>query len=197
MKKYTYQLLFITTFIIFLQSCTVTFVQPYDEKLVDATDAFYKSTSLALENARLNSPDSRRLKEGEDASSNSGHISKYENTYSKLKIEANALIIRSLVNSEKVDKTVTGAHDQINTLISESLPSNCTNGEATIPGQITLTVQNYLDLKCLVTYWEVQHRNAPNEILTKHNWEVRQRPLMQMIVDIQKAESFKKVAKVN
>lgn len=197
MIKHNYLIFTAAFLVLFLQACTVTFVQPYDEKLVERTEAFYKTTALAIETARVNSPNTRKLNNGEEPSSNSGHLSKYENTYAKLKIDANSLIIRALVNSEKVDAIAVDAHDEINKLISESIPSNCAGSNAEISGQITLTVQNYLDLKCLITHWEVQHKQAPNEILTRHNWEARQRPLMQMIVDIQKSESFKKVAQVN
>jgi hypothetical protein len=180
-----------------VQSCTVTFVQPYDEKLVDATEAFYKETSLAIEEAKEKSPVSRVNIDPGKASDNSGHLSKHTMFYSKAKVNANALIIRAMVNSGKVDKIGLTIQSEIDEVISKALPSNCKNDHASISGQITLTLQNYLDLKCLVTHWEVQHKNAPNEILKKVNWEGRQVSLMGMIVSIQRAETFKAEATVD
>lgn len=177
--------------LLMVQSCTVTLVQPYDEKLVEATESFYKDTALAIESAREKAPLNRALPDGTVPSDNPGHISKYKNFYSNAKVSANSLIIRAMVNTEKVDKIAVDIHSQIETLISESLPSNCINDRAQITGDITLTLQNYLDLKCLVTHWEVQHTQAPHSILKKTNWESRQVTLMGMIVSIQKAESFK------
>lgn len=180
-----------------VQSCTVTFVQPYDEKLVTATEEFYKETALGLEKARENSPKSRDIPNGSDASDNPGHLSKHTNFYSNAKIAANSLIIRAMINTEKVDKVADNVHKQIETLISQSLPSNCDSEKSQITGTVTLTLQNYLDLKCLVTHWEIQHTKAPNQVLKKSNWESRQISLMGMIVSIQKAESFKTNAIVN
>lgn len=188
---------FVLFFILLVQSCTVTFVQPYDEKLVDATESFYKDTSLAIEEAREKSPLNRNNIDPNKPEENSGHLSKHAMFYSKAKVNANALIIRAMVNSGKVDKIAVNTHVEIEEVISKSLPSNCANDRATISGQITLTLQNYLDLKCLVTHWEVQHKNAPNEVLKKVNWESRQVSLMGMIVSIQKAESFKTEATVD
>lgn len=189
--------LFVLFLILFVQSCTVTFVQPYDEKLVDATESFYKDTSLAIESAREKSPVNRDNVDPSKPEENSGHLSQYASFYSKAKVNANALIIRAMVNSGKVDKIAANTHIEIEEVISKSLPSNCKNDRAAISGQITLTLQNYLDLKCLVTHWEVQHKSAPHEILKKVNWESRQVSLMGMVVSIQKAESFKKEAKVD
>jgi hypothetical protein len=182
---------------LFIQGCTVTFVQPYDEKLVDATESFYKLAANKIEEARAKAPDSRELKEGEAAESNSGHISHFVSTYSTLKIEANSLVIRALVSSGQVDEMALPVHQKIEDIISRSVPSNCAGASASIGGPITLTVQNYLDLKCLVVHWSVQHEQAPNKILKKSNWESRQIALMNMIISLQKAESFKKVANVD
>jgi len=189
--------LFVLFFILLVQSCTVTFVQPYDEKLVEATESFYKETSLAIEEAREKSPLNRNGIDPNKPEENTGHLSKYTTFYSKAKVNANALIIRAMVNSGKIDKIAKNIHKVIEEVISKSLPSNCDNERATISGEITLTLQNYLDLKCLVTHWEVQHKNAPYEVLKKVNWESRQVSLMGMIVSMQKAESFKTEASVN
>ncbi|KPH93088.1 hypothetical protein AMS58_19370 [Pseudoalteromonas porphyrae] len=180
-----------------VQACTVTVVQPYDEKLVSATEAFYKETALGLEKAREISPNNRNLPDGSTASDSLGHLSKHINFYSNAKIGANSLIIRAMINTEKVDKIATDVHKQIEKLISQSLPSNCSNDKAQVTGTVTLTLQNYLDLKCLITYWEVQHSTATHQILKKTNWESRQLSLMGMIVSIQKAESFKTKVTVN
>jgi hypothetical protein len=188
---------FVLFFILLVQSCTVTLVQPYDEKLVEATESFYKDTSLAIEDARERSPINRDNIDPNKPEENTGHFSKYTTFYSKAKVNANALIIRAMVNSGKIDKIATDIHKEIEEVISKSLPSNCENDRATISGEITLTLQNYLDLKCLVTHWEVQHKGAPYEVFRKSNWESRQLSLMRMIVNIQKAESFKTEATVN
>lgn len=209
--------------ILLVQSCTVTFVQPYDEKLVDSTEAFYKDTSLAIEKARAKSPTSRKVNapatpginpdlvaqqslfhadekvNGSPVSPsvNPGHVSQHELFYAMTKVNANALIIRAMVNSGKVDDIARKAHQEINEVISQAIPTNCDGEKALISGNITLTLQNYLDLKCLVTTWQIQHDNAPNQILKKTNWESRQRSLTSAIIAIQSAETFKAKAKVN
>lgn len=183
--------------LLMVQSCTVTFVQPYDEKLVESTEAFYKETALAIEKAREKSPINRNVPAGTKPNENVGHISKYKAFYSNAKIAANGLIIRAMVNTEKVDQIAVNVHTQIEDVISKSLPSNCAGDTAQITGEITLTLQNFLDLKCLITHWETQHNNAPNSILKKSNWESRQISLMGMIISIQKAEAFKTTATVN
>ncbi len=159
--------IFIVSVCFMLQACTVTLVQPYDEKLLDGTEAYYKQVSQEIEKARIASPKTRNLADGQSPSSSSGHISHFKNMYSKFKIDANALIIRAVVNSYQVDSVAGTIHKKIEDFISSSFPSNCEGSNAMIEGQVTLTVQNYLDLKCLVVHWETQHIDAPNQILKK------------------------------
>lgn len=180
-----------------LQACTVTFVQPYDEKLVDGTEAFYKEVSKGLIEAESKSLEHRNPVIPLKPESNPGHISHYKLFYSSAMVSANSLIIRAMVNRGKVDEIALSVHKEIETIISEAVPSNCKDGKSVITEKITLTLQNYLDLKCLISNWEVQHLSAQNETLKKGNWEGRQISLMNMIVNIQKAESFKYEAQVN
>lgn len=191
------QIFYLILSLFLLQACTLTLVQPYDEKLVDATESFYKETSQAIEQAKEVSLTHRNALVPSKLESNPGHLSHHVSLYAKAKIAANALIIRAMVNSERVNGKAMVPHKEIETLISQSLPSNCTDDKANITGNITLTLQNFLDLKCLITHWEKQHQVAPNQILKKVNWESRQVSLMGMIVSIQKAEAFKLVAKVD
>jgi len=192
----TNKLLFLSLVFI-VQSCTLTFVHPYDEKLLDATEAFYKTHSLGIEEARAKSPISRNDVNAANPEENPGHMSHFSVFYAKAKIDANALIIRALVNSGNVDDNAAELHGEINDFIASSLPSNCNNDTALVSDQITLTLQNYLDLKCLVTHWQVQHQKAPHQVLKKVNWESRQVSLMRLIMSMQKAEALKVTAVLN
>ncbi|WP_394202990.1 hypothetical protein [Shewanella waksmanii] len=187
---------YIATFLVLvstllLSACKLTLVQPYDEKLLSGTEAFYKSTALAIEQAREKSPKTRKLEPGQSAEQNSGYIGHYQSTYAKMRVDANALILRAMVNSGEVDSWAKTTQAKIDELITSAIPSNCASGKSNI-NDITLTVSNYLDLKCLVSYWQQQHEEAPNKILTSVNWESRQKSLMDMIIALQKTESFKK-----
>lgn len=180
--------------IVIISGCTtVKFVQPYDDSLITGIQEFYKSTAKFVENGKQVSPPTRP--DSEDLS-NKGHLSHYQDGYSNLVIEVNNLIIRSMVNSVKVDELGKSMQDKVEQLIDESIPSVCAGTQARLGKEFTsLTVKNFADLKCLVSRWKVQHENAPSKTLTSGDWQRRHTTLMNVVIEIQRAESFKQVEK--
>lgn len=182
-----------------LSACkNLTLVQPYDERLVDGTEAFYKVAAAFVENARAASPEQRPATASQG---DSGHLSEFESGYANLLVEANALLLRAMVNSSQVDKLGQTAQSKISEFISEQVPTNCQGSSAMLGEEfVSLTVQNFLDLKCLVSHWRVQHEQAPCkgsaqpaicQVLTNGAWQRRQMALTAMVFAIQQAESAK------
>ena len=180
--------------IVFISGCTtVKFVQPYDDSLITGIQEFYKSTAKFVENGRQVSPSTRPNSED---SSNKGHLSHYQDGYSNLLIEVNNLVIRSMVNSVKIGEIGQSMQAKVEQLIDESIPSVCAGTQALLGEEFTsLTVKNFADLKCLVSRWKVQHENAPSKTLTSGDWQRRHTTLMNMVIAIQQAESFKQIEK--
>ena len=184
-------ILFLLSFSYLTACTTVTFVQPYDEALVTGSQKFYTDTAQWLEQSRQRSPTQRP---DEEDPSSPGHVSQFVDGYNALMIAANGLIIRAMVNSVKVDELGQAAQTKVSEFIDERIPSVCVGNTADF-GQdfASLTVQNFADLKCLVTNWQTQHENAPAKTLVQPDWARRHRSLMTIILEIQKAESFKQV----
>jgi len=57
--------------------------------------------------------------------------------------------------------------------------------------RLTLTVRNFIDLKCLIATWDKQHKEAPGQVLTKVEWVNRHSALMSTVMSIESAETFK------
>lgn len=178
--------------------CAVTLVQPYDEKLLTDTEAIFKKASSMIDDGISNSP-----KTDEDRSVISkperhlAHASKFEGRYSELSTDADALILRALSKADDVDRIGQKLQVQIIKLVDESLPSQCDDVEKDL-GVITtsLTVKNYIDLKCLIVRWKAQHSDPDltkrTGILKRVNWELRKSTIFSAILAIQKAETSKK-----
>lgn len=131
----------------------------------------------------------------EKAAENAGHFSRFESSYSALIIDSNALILRSLANSGKVNEIGKSMQRKLEQIIRSSTTAACESLQQDFP-LADLTTKNYIDLKCLVTKWRQDHQNAgiPGEarqILKKANWEGRERSLFDAILAIQSAEAFK------
>jgi len=183
---------------LFFCSCAITIVQPYDEKLLADTEAIFKEASSMIDDGISNSPrtDEERsgIKKPED---HLAHISKFQGRYAALGTDADALILRALSRAQEVDKIGEKLQGQINILVEESLPSQCEDIERELGLSTTsLTVKNYIDLKCLFVRWKAQHSDLVltkgTSILKRTNWELRKSTLFSAVLAIQKAETSKK-----
>lgn len=165
------------------------YVQPYDEKLVTGTEAFYKKAALMIEEGRTVSPVQRP--DIADVNGPAGYT-EFEGRYSALLIDTNVLLLRAMAGSAAIDTTGQQLQAKIEGLINEVIPSVCAGSSAMFGENIgSLTVQNLADLKCLVSNWAKQHRDAPSQILTRGDWSRRHISLMEMIMALQKAEIAK------
>lgn len=183
---------------LFLGGCAVTLVQPYDEKLLTDTEAIFKKASSMIDDGIANSPktDEERaaiLK----PESHSAHVSKFEGRYAALNTDADALILRALSKAEEVDRIGQTLQGKIINLVDNSLPSQCDDIEKELGLATTsLTVKNYIDLKCLLVRWKTQHSDAKltrnTGVLKRTNWELRKSAMFSATLAIQKAENIKK-----
>ena len=173
-----------------LLGCTAaTLVQPYDEKLLTDSEQFYRKAATIIEHSRMQSPAERPTTEN---SNDPGHISNMDNLYAELLIDANILLLRALANSEQVDVTGQRLQNKITEYIDNALPSNCDNSTDDIRAEFSsLTVKNFVDLKCLVVTWQAQHQAAPGKVLTRADWSRRHVSLIRFIVALQQAEVAK------
>lgn len=178
--------------------CAVTLVQPYDEKLVNDTEAIFKKASALVDEGISKSP---RTDEERAAirppSASEAHFAKFEPEYDALLRDADALILRSLARSGEIDAVGSKLQKKIETLIESALPSACPDMDQELKDlSASLTVRNYIDLKCFFVNWKAQHgdmqRTGQTRILKKANWEARKGALFNIVLAIQKAETFKK-----
>ncbi len=177
--------------------CTVRLVQPYDEKLATDTEAVFKKASTLIDTGISKSPlrDEERmtLKPSENSEA---HYSKFEAAYNSLNTDADALILRALAKSQDLSPIGDKLQKEIAALIDESVPSSCTELEAELGAATSsLTVKNYVDLKCLFVRWKDQHADKQftqdSQILKRSNWEGRKNILFNAILAILKAEAVK------
>ena len=180
-----------------LTGCTVTLVQPYDEKLFNDTEELYKKAAAMIGEGESTSPvtdDQRRAIA--DPAKHPAHFSKFAPKYDALLIDADALLMRSMAGSSKLDATGIRINTKIEKLISEGLPSYCAELEQEFAAATSLTVKNYVDVKCLLVRWRAQHADPEltqdKLILKRANWEGRRLLFFNAVLSIQKAEGFKK-----
>jgi hypothetical protein len=127
---------------------------------------------------------------------NMGHLIHFNKGYDLLMIEANLLVMRAMINSVKLDELGKKMQEKVTILIDEDFPSVCDGNSAELGDDFTsLTVENFADLKCVVSRWKTQHKLAPTKILTKGDWKRRHKTLISIVFAIQKAESFKQIEK--
>jgi hypothetical protein len=104
--------------------------------------------------------------------------------------------MRAMINSVKLDELGKKMQEKVTILIDEDFPSVCDGNSAELGDDFTsLTVENFADLKCVVSRWKTQHKLAPTKILTKGDWKRRHKTLISIVFAIQKAESFKQIEK--
>lgn len=178
-----------------LMGCAIKVVSPYDEKLFNDTEAFFKKANALIEEGKTVSPlrDEDRSKIDTPVN-HPGHISAFAPKYDALMLDTDALILRAIVNSQKIDSFGGELHTKINDVIDKSIPSACP-GLLTELDAVDLTAKNFVDLKCTVLRWKEQHADdgltKGKQILKKANWEGRKIALFNTILAIQKAEGFK------
>lgn len=195
------RLSFVTASIVaalFVGGCAVTLVQPYDEKLLTDTEAVFKKASTMIDDGIANSPKTDDQRAAiQKPESHFAHVSKFEGRYAALSTDADALILRALSKAEEVDRIGQKLQGQINDLVENSLPSQCDDIEKELGLNTTsLTVKNYIDLKCLIVRWKAQHSDPTltkgTGILKRTNWDLRKSTMFSATLAIQKAETSKK-----
>jgi hypothetical protein len=194
--------------LIFLSACSVMLVQPYDEKLLTDTESLFKKASAMVDDGQHLSPktdDERRKLKGaalqpKDArplASHPAHVTQFAKRYNELQTDADALILRALSKSHETSQIGEKLQLKIEKLIEESIPSNCPENDGVFLNlTASLTVKNYIDLKCILVKWKDQHSDLKltedTEILKRSNWELRRSTLFAAILAIQSAETAKK-----
>lgn len=186
------------TTVLFIGGCAITLVQPYDDKLLADTETVFKKASAMIDDGVANSPKTDDERSAiKTPASHHAHVSKFDDRYAALGTDADALILRALSKSEEVDRIGQKLQEQITDLIEKSLPSQCSNLERELGVSTTsLTVKNYIDLKCLVVRWKAQHSDTQitkgTGILKQSNWELRKSAIFSATLAIQRAEGSKK-----
>lgn len=182
--------------LLFVTACTTRLVQPYNEKLLNDTEAFYKKAATMIEEGKAVSPKTDEERAAiNKPSEHPAHISAFDPKYDVLIVDSEALILRAMSGSQEIGTTGKAIQNKINELIEASLPSQCPELQAEL-GKVSLTVGNFVDLKCLILKWRADHGDGKltkgTGILKKANWEGRKVVLFDTILAIQMAEGFKK-----
>jgi hypothetical protein len=179
-----------------IPGCTTRLVQPYNEKLLNDTEAFYKKAATMIEEGRAASP---KTDEQRDAISiparHPANVSAFEPKYNALVVDSETLILGAMTGDKQISSAGKAIQGKINELIEETVPTQCPELRAEV-GKAGLTAANFVDLKCLILKWRAEHGNETltrgTGILKKANWEGRKVVLFNTILAIQTAESFKK-----
>ncbi|WGS87629.1 hypothetical protein [Methylomonas sp. UP202] len=177
-----------------LTGCPASFVSPYNESLYTETNAFYKNVATVIQDAKSVSPlkdEDRALITEQNAPNHEGHFSKFESKYNKLIIDSNALILSSMTDIDNIDTIGNYLNGKINSIIADAIPSICNSTEFSELGEKNLTVQNYVDLKCIISKLKQDHKDSVKGIMKKANFEQKDKLIFNAILAIQKAESFK------
>lgn len=175
--------------------CASTLVQPYDETLFNDTGAFFKKAAAVVDEGKKLSPKTDDDRAAiELPATHAAHYSAFESKYDGLIIDVEAMILRAMSKSGAINGAGRAMQGKITELIDAALPTNCVELQAEF-ANVSLTVGNYVDLKCLIVRWRAQHQDArltrDTQILKRANWEARKSVLFQTILAIQKAEAFK------
>lgn len=205
MKLYTLnsaKLYCVLLFFISIVGCTVNLVQPYDADLYANTEAFYKKASAMIAKGMNVSPkmpaDIRAIPEGSEEQ-HPGHYKQFKDDYSALLVDSNSLILRSLSNSGQIDAFGRDIQAKIEEAITSNFATSCDSLQEKF-SRVSLTTRNYIDLKCLIGRWIIEHEGKGEgdditygkQVLKKSNWEGRAKTLFEGILAIQKAEASKK-----
>jgi len=189
-------------FTIFITGCPVHLVQPYDADLYSNTENFYKKASSVIAKGMSVSPKTNKeivSISSAAAEQHPGNYKKFKDDYDALLVDSNALILRSLANSNQIGKIGQDLQAKIEAVIEKSLPNECDSLQDSF-ANVSLTTRNYIDLKCIIGKWADEHQGKGpkgdltygKHILKESNWEGRNKTLFNGILAIQKAESSKK-----
>jgi len=188
--------------LLYITGCTnVQLVQPYDADLYNNTENFYKKASAVIARGISVSPkmsDEVRAITDEEKEEHPAHYKQFKADYDAMLIDTNALILRSLANSNQVDKMGKKIQSKIENVITTNLPSECDSLQEQF-ADASLTTRNYIDLKCIIGRWDDIHQGGGTlgdvtygkHILKRSNWEGRAKTLFDGILAIQKAEASK------
>lgn len=181
-----------------LSACApVRLVEPYDEVLVSRTEALYAEASEMIDDginlSPLNSAERAAIR---PSARSPAHYSVFAPRYDRLIRASDALILRSMANSDALDPFGRKVQDGVRKLIDNAAPSTCDELKAEFANAGSLTVDNYVDLKCLLIRWKAQHgdrRGTDNTLILKRaNWEGRRRTLFDYVLEVQRAERAKR-----
>ena len=176
--------------------CPVSLVQPYDEKLLNDTEALFKKASAMIDDGIASSPRTDDERAGiSKPPVHPAHESKFEGRYNSLATDADALILRAISKSKDVDPIGEKLQQKINDLIEGALPIQCEELEGELAAAKSLTVKNYVDLRCLLVRWKAQHSDSgltrDTGILKRTNWELRKAAIFSAVLAINRAEMSK------
>jgi hypothetical protein len=177
-------------------ACNIKLVQPFNEKLFNDTEALYKKAAEMIAEGKAVSPKTDDQRAAISVLiEHPAHISSFESKYDALIVDSEALILQAMAGSQEIDAAGQAIQGKIDELIDASLPSKCPDLQAEF-AKVSLTAKNFVDLKCLILKWQAEHGDEKltkgTSILKKANWEGRKAVLFNIILAIQKAESFKK-----
>lgn len=181
-----------------LGGCTVKLVQPYDDRLVEGNEALFRNASTLIDDGYVASPrtDAERAAIRKPAQ-DEAHFAKFEPRYDALIRDTDLLILRAMAGSGQVDPLGDRLQAKVEQLIESAVPSVCQDLRQSFDdlGATSLTVRNFVDLKCLLTRWKEQHADATltrgTGILKKANWEGRRQSLFRIALAIERAEASK------
>jgi len=181
-----------------LAGCATTLVQPYDQKLGDDTEEIFKHAVAMIDEGVQVSPITDNARKAiKNPLDDPAHLSRFEERYRKLATRIDLLILRAMAHSQGVDAIGQQLQDKVSDLIDRQLPSQCVELEREFdaPGT-SLTVMNYIDLKCIFVRWHGQHADTEltegTRILKKSNWQHRKGTVFNAVLAIHRAESSKK-----
>lgn len=181
-----------------LSACTVRLVQPHDDRLVSGNEDLFRTASQLVDDGYALSPrtDAERAAIRKPADSDA-HYAKFEPRYDALIRDSDLLILRAMAGSGQVDPLGDRLQAKIEQLIEQAVPSVCQDLKQSFDalGATSLTVRNFVDLKCLLTRWKDQHADDTltrgTGILKKANWEGRRQSLFRITLAIERAEASK------
>lgn len=181
--------------IVFISSCSVKLVAPYDEKLVAQTEAFYKNAAAMIDKGIAVSPIDNSSNVIVSTEQQDGHYKKFEGDYNRLISEAEALVLRALVKADEIDSLGKKLQGNIEAAIETTIPSECKEIASDV-GAVSLKVKNYLDLKCIISNWKEQHASqevTQNSLVLKRSvWSARKKTIFAAVLFIIKSEEFKR-----
>lgn len=184
-----------------LLGCSTTLVAPFDQKLIDGTDALYKRAAGMIDRGMLASPRTDRQRSAiAGPASHPGHFSRYRADYDALLVGADALILGAVSQDWLIDARGEALQRRVLDRLGQAQPSLCPDLQAEIdpPG---LTSQRVVDLKCLLLTWRQKHDDREftmgTRILKRANWEGRKRALFNAVLVIQQVEKAKQPKAAN